>query len=459
MPQSFTRPQEEAIRSRVLIRLDTFIRLRWYAIIGQAGAVIVVAAFLGYEMPWALCAVLIALSAALNVLLSRHYKSNHRLQGDGAFALLAFDILQLGVLLYLTGGLRNPFAILVLAPVVVSSTSLKRNHTLGLGCLAVTVISLLAFFHQPLPWEDGWVLQTPGLFTFGTWTALVCTLAFTAIYAFRVAEETRKLADALSATELVLQREQHLSALDGLAAAAAHELGTPLATIALVSKEMVNTLPADSALCDDAKLLRAQAERCRDILQKLTSLSSDSEAIMQEQPIMALIEEEVAPLRDFGIKITIKSEGEGHDMPVIARSPGVHYGLGNLIDNAVDFAQKEVVVSIAWDETFVRLEISDDGPGFPTSILDKVGEPFVTSRRMPKGSRPRGMGLGLFIAKTLLERSGAEIFFSNKTSAPDHLGGAFVSVVWRRERLAITPPDEGAPVATTTGDTIPATSG
>lgn len=439
MPQNFTGPQEDAIRGRVLIRLDTFIRLRWYAIIGQVGAIVIVAAILGYSMPWHLCAILIALSAVLNVLLSHHYKSNHRLKADGAFALLAFDVLQLGVLLYLTGGLHNPFAILVLAPVVVSSTSLKRNHTLGLGVLALAVISLLAFFHLPLPWEDGWVLQTPGLFTFGTWIALVCTLAFTAIYAFRVAEETRKLADALAATELVLQREQHLSALDGLAAAAAHELGTPLATIALVSKEMVHTLPADSALSEDAKLLRSQAQRCRDILQKLTSLSSDSEAIMQQQPIMALVEEEVAPLRDFGVKITVNADCDASDMPVIARSPGVHYGLGNLIDNAVDFAESEVVVTVHWDDVFVRLEVSDDGPGFPTSILDKVGEPFVTSRRVPKGSRPRGMGLGLFIAKTLLERSGAEIFFSNSTSAPGHLSGAFVSVVWKRERLAIAP--------------------
>ena len=339
----------DAIRERVLIRLDTLIRLRWYAIIGQFGAVTIVAFGFRYNLPLLPCVILIALSAALNLVLARRYRANFRLESRNAFALLAFDILQLAALLYLTGGLQNPFSILLMAPVIVSSTSLKRDHTLMLGLLALTVVSLLTHYHLPLPWSAEAPLQMPLRYVVGTWVAITCTLAFTAIYAFRVAQEARKLGDALAATEMVLQREQHLSALDGLAAAAAHELGTPLATIALVSKEMLHALPEDSDLREDAQLLRSQAERCRDILQKLTSLSSASEPIMAQQTLAAMVEEVVAPLRDFGVSIVVVNQGEASDMPVIERNLGLQYSLGNLVDNAVDFARSQVSVDLFWD--------------------------------------------------------------------------------------------------------------
>lgn len=293
MPDQLLHPDgrlKPSVGQRSLIRVDTLIRLRWYAIVGQAGAVMVVAMGLGYEVPWSICLLLIAASAGLNILLTWRFKTSHRLEPNDAFTLLAFDIAQLGVLLWLTGGLRNPFAILLLAPVIVSATSLYERHTVGLGLLAIAVISLLAFFHLPLPWDPTNPLFLPDLYVGGVWVALVCTLLFTGIYVFRVAEEARKLANALSATELVLQREQHLSALDGLAAAAAHELGTPLATIALVSKEMLHALPEDDPMREDAALLRSQAERCRDILGKLTSLSSEGETIIEEQSLSALVE-------------------------------------------------------------------------------------------------------------------------------------------------------------------------
>lgn len=414
--------------ARVLIRLDTLIRLRWYAIIGQAGAVLVVAFGFGYDMPWGICLFLIAVSAALNLFLNLKYKSFHRLPAGGAFGFLAFDIVHLGLLLYLTGGLQNPFSTLLIASVVVSSTSLTRNHTLVLGALSLTIITLLLFFHKPLPWSDATALQMPFTFIVGVWVAIVCTLAFTSIYAYRVAEERRKLADALTASELVLQRENYLSTLDGIAAAAAHELGTPLATIALVSKEMLNALPEDSAMREDAILLRSQAQRCREILEKMTSLSSADESIMQEQSITALVEEAVAPLRDFGIEITITHRGDPKKEPSFKRNPGVQYGLGNLIDNAVDFAKSAVNVSVVWNEGGTEVLISDDGPGFPNAIMAKLGEPFVTSRKQSSSEQPRGMGLGLFIAKTLLERNGASLMFANVK--PPKGRGARVCVLW-----------------------------
>lgn len=424
---------QAALPERVLIRLDTLMRLRWYAIIGQAGALLVIAYGFGYPMQWALCLVLIVLSTALNVFLARRYRANHRLPGEGAFMLLAFDLLQLGNLLFLTGGLQNPFSILLMAPVIVSSTSLHRRHILLLGLLAVSIITLLAFFHLPLPWDPVDPLQLPPLYIAGAWVAVICTLAFTAIYCFRVAQEARKLADALSATELILQREKHLSALDGLAAAAAHELGTPLATIALVSKEMVHDLPEDSPLREDATLLREQAERCRAILQTLTSLNSDGADVIERQSLAALVEETSDPMRNFGVSIKMVEEGDKSDGPIMLRNPGIHYGLGNVIDNAVDFATQEVVITTRWDKSEISIVVDDDGRGFSPDVINRIGEPFVTTRPKGRSTHDSGLGLGLFIAKTLMERSGATVTFKNRPARGAEIGGARVTIVWPRE--------------------------
>ncbi|MEE9315324.1 MAG: ActS/PrrB/RegB family redox-sensitive histidine kinase [Rhizobiaceae bacterium] len=445
---------EKVIRNRALVRLDTLMQLRWYAIIGQVLAVLVVAFGFKYQLPWIACLGLVALSVALNLILKQKYKANYRMPSNGAFLLLAYDTLQLGALLFLTGGLQNPFVILLIAPVVVSATSLEQIFTILLGGLAVLVISILAIFHLPLPWDASQPMVMPFVFIAGIWAAIVCTLAFTAIYVFRVAQETRRLTHALSATELVLQQEQHLSAFDGLAAAAAHELGTPLATIALVSKEMQHALPKDSEMAEDAALLRSQAERCRTILQKLSSLANDKDSIVQEQPLTTLLEEEIEPLRSFGITIDVHINGDLATTPQIRRTSAIHYGLGNLIDNAVDFAKTNVVVSIIWDDEFVRLEISDDGDGFPVAILNRIGEPFISSRRARKDGQQRGMGLGMFIAKTLLERSGAELTFSNGTKLPLHNKGAFISIVWDRERLEKEKEALAPSIALTDAETI-----
>ena len=429
-------PQDSTIdrfRSRVLIRLDTLIRLRWWAILGQTVAILITRFVLDYSFPWMVCSLLIAVSAALNFILSQRYKVNHRLPGERVFYLMIFDIMQLGVLLYVTGGLQNPFSILLMAPVTVSATSMRLRHTLFLGVLAAIVSTFLVFYHMPLPWSVTGEFKLPLVYVAGVWVAFICTLAFTAIYAFRVAEEARKLADALAATELVLQREQHLSVLDGLAAAAAHELGTPLATIALVSKEMVNALPQDDVMRDDAQLLRSQAERCREILQKLTSLSSNSEGVLERQSLAILVEEAVAPLREFDIEIDVTHSGDQAQLPHMMRNPAVAYGLGNLIDNAVDFAVKQVSITTSWNSDEVIIDIRDDGPGFPSDMLHRIGEPYVSTRAQTGDPQNHGMGLGLFIAKTLLERSGAELEFSNVLDVNKTKYSASARVMWRRE--------------------------
>jgi two-component system, sensor histidine kinase RegB len=335
--------------------------------------------------------------------------------------------LQLAGLLFLTGGLTNPFALLMTVPVVVSATSLPLRMTIFLGVLVIALATLLVFFHLPLPWFPGTELPMPFVYVAGIWVAVVSSITFTGIYAWRVAEEARMLANALAATELVLQREQHLSALDGLAAAAAHELGTPLATIALVAKEMERELAGDPRWHEDVTLLRSQSERCREILKRLTSLSTESEAHLARLPLTSLIEEVIAPHRDFGIAIKLEPGDRIGPEPVGRRNPGVIYGLGNLVENAVDFARESVTLRWQWNESTITLDVVDDGRGFPPEVIDRIGEPYMSTRQ---GAEPGGgLGLGLFIAKTLLERSGATISFRN---AMEPGKGAMVQVIWPR---------------------------
>ncbi|HEY6631408.1 MAG TPA: ActS/PrrB/RegB family redox-sensitive histidine kinase [Rhizobiaceae bacterium] len=410
------------------LRLNTLVRLRWLAIVGQSVTVVIVAYGLAFPFPVITCFALIACSAGLNVYLSLQYPSTHRLRPLAAFAILTFDAAQLAGLLYLTGGLTNPFSLLMAVPVVISATSLPLAVTVLLGGMVIAMATLLAFLHLPLPWYGGAELAMPFIYIAGTWVALASSIAFTAIYAFRVAEEARLLANALSSTELVLQREQHLSALDGLAAAAAHELGTPLATIALVAREMERTLGADPAHAEDVRLLRSQSERCRQILKQLTSLSTEGEAHLARLPLTSLVEEVIAPHRDFGIEINLEPGERQGPEPVGRRNPGVIYGLGNLVENAVDFAKESVTVKWGWDDEQVVLTVVDDGPGFPPEIVSRIGEPYMSTRQ--GAERGGGLGLGLFIAKTLLERSGASLSFRNSNTPGE---GALVEIVWPRD--------------------------
>ena len=412
--------------------LSTLIRLRWLAVAGQTLAVAVVGLWFGLSLPMALCFGLIALSAWLNISLRVAFPSAQRLSPEWATAILAYDLLQLTGLLYLTGGLQNPFTILLLAPVMVSATTMQPDKTFLLGALALIAASLLVFFHQPLPWFEGGTFQVPLHYLGGLWIALACTLIFMAFYAFRVAEEARQLADALAATELVLQREQHLSALDGLAAAAAHELGTPLATIAVVTRELEKEIASDDPHGEDIRLLSSQSQRCREILTKLRSLSSEPEEHFGRLPLSHIMDEITAPYRDFGVELKLTSDGAGPE-PVAPRSPGLVHGLGNLVENAVDFAKTQVHLHSRWDDKTVSVVISDDGPGFSGEVIDRLGEPYVTTRRA--GARPLGdhgdghggLGLGFFIAKTLLERSGASLSLTNRRS-PHR--GATINVQW-----------------------------
>ncbi|MEO8668077.1 MAG: ActS/PrrB/RegB family redox-sensitive histidine kinase [Bauldia sp.] len=418
------------------LRLDTLVRLRWLAVAGQTVAVLVVALVLGFDLPIAFCFALIILSAVLNLVLRLRYPASQRLPNLPAALLLGYDVLQLGGLLYLTGGLENPFAILLLVPVIVSATTLAPRATVVLGIIVIAVATALALTHRPLPWYADAELPLPLVYVAGVWVALVSACAFTGVYAFRVAEEARQLAKALNATEMVLAREQHLYALDGLAAAAAHELGTPLATIVLVAKELEREFPAGSPHAEDVALLRSQSQRCRDILAKLTSLSSQTDHHLSRQPLTHLIDEVVAPYRDFAARIVVTPKRGAGAEPVGRHNPAIVQGLANIVENAVDFARSEVVVTPEWDAERVAVTITDDGPGFAPGIIDRIGEPYLTTRpgTAPVDREAGGLGLGVFIAKTLLERSGARLSLASR-EAPQT--GAIVRVEWPRAVMDI----------------------
>lgn len=417
------------------IRLDTILRLRWLAVLGQLAAIFIVAQGLEFNVEIIPCVSIIALSAALNLVLQTAANPMRRLEPMQAAGLLALNIVELAGLLFFTGGLQNPFSFLFLAPVLISATALPARFTFGLGLLAVACASVLFFYHFPLPWDSEDPLVLPPVYLVGVWLSIALAIGVTSLYSFQVTEEARKLADALAATELVLTREQHLTQLDGLAAAAAHELGTPLATIFLISRELEKTVK-DPTIAADLKTLREQTQRCRDILSKITQLSSTG-APFDRMKLSELMEEVVAPHRDFGVDIKVRIAVAAASEPVGSRNPAILYGIGNIVENAVDFARTTVEVNAWWNNDHIELVISDDGPGIPPDILNRIGEPYL-SRRRPQddgGGERRGLGLGVFIARTLLERTGAKVSFTNRIF-PDH--GAVVQITWPRQRFEAT---------------------
>jgi len=414
------------------IRLDTILRLRWLAVLGQLAAIFIVAQGLEFNVEIVPCVSIIALSAALNLGLQAVSNPLQRLEPIQAAGLLALNIVELAGLLFFTGGLQNPFSFLFLAPVLISATALPARFTFGLGVLAVACASVLFFFHLPLPWDSDDPLVLPPIYLVGVWLSIVLAIGVTSLYSFQVTEEARKLADALAATELVLTREQHLTQLDGLAAAAAHELGTPLATIFLISRELEKTVK-DPGFAADLKTLREQTQRCRDILSKITQLSSTG-APFDRMKLSELIEEVVAPHRDFGVDIKVRIAVAAFAEPVGSRNPAILYGVGNIVENAVDFARTAVEVNAWWNKDTIELLISDDGPGIPPDILNRIGEPYLSRRRTQDdavGER-RKLRLNVFIARTLLERTGAKVSFTNRIF-PEH--GAVVQITWPRQRF------------------------
>jgi two-component system sensor histidine kinase RegB len=422
-----------AAAPRGRVRLRTLILIRWVAIVGQAAAILIVHFAFGYRLPLGAALVVVAASAVLNLWATRQWPSGRRAAqlGDREAALyLGFDLVQLAALLYLTGGLHNPFAVLILAPVTVSAATLSRNSTLGLSLLTLAVVVVLSLSHLPLPWPEPGFTQHP-MFVIGFAIALGVAVVFTAAYVMSVAEEARRMSDALSATQMALAREQQRSALGALAAAAAHGLGTPLATIAVVVKELARELPPNSPLRDDVQLLLSESDRCRDILTGLATRPESREHEGAPMPAKALVESVAAPYRTGRARLTIEVQPAAtgpSDGPLLPSTPEIVHGLGNLIENAFEFARTNVRVSIRAEDG-LSIAVCDDGRGFDPGLVGRLGEPYLSGGAQGRAGGRDGkdvhMGLGVFVAQTLLEQSGATLGFRNRAE-----GGAEVTVAW-----------------------------
>ncbi|MGR3806059.1 sensor histidine kinase RegB [Marinibacterium profundimaris] len=429
------------------IRLRTLILLRWVAIVGQVTAITVAERTYHLMIDLGPCLMAVGVAVIGNLVAMFVYPENKRLTETENFLMVLFDLLQLSALLFLTGGLHNPFSVLLLAPVTIAANVLSLRSTMLIGGTAIVIVTLLAEFHLPLRTEEGVILRVPDIFVFGSWLSLIIATIFMALYSRRVSSEMNSMSDALTATQMALAREQKLTDLGGVVAAAAHELGTPLATIKLASAELMEELDDRPDLRDDAALIREQADRCRDILRDMGRAGKD-DLHLRQAPLSAVLEEAAEPHMHRGKCIHFEDgpgEGGALQQPSILRMPEVIHGMRNLIQNAVDFARGNVWVESMWTEKEISVRILDDGDGFPPHLIGRIGDPFVRRRRgeaePPARPEYEGMGLGLFIAKTLLERSGAELSFANGTDPftgdlpSAERRGAIVEVVWPRDKI------------------------
>ena len=422
------------------MRLRTLVLVRWFAIAGQVLALVIGQQLYGLKLALGPCAIAIGLSVLTNLLAVVIFPDNRRLSEAETVLTLLFDTLQLSLLLAFTGGLNNPFALLVLAPVTIAATVLTSRSTLLLASFAVGMVTIVGLVHIPLRTANNSLLEMPVVFVFGFWVAIVTGIIFISIYTRRVTAEMTSMSEALLATQMALAREQKLTDLGGVVAATAHELGTPLATIKLVSAELMEELQDAKDLHSDAQLIHEQAERCGDILRSMGRAGKD-DLHLRITPWSALVREAAEPHLDRGknVKFVFSQNLEfDMDQPKTLRKPEVIHGLRNLIQNAVDFAQSEVRIDVGWSEAEIFVTISDDGSGFAPQVINRIGDPFMRRKKHDAQSSARpgydGMGLGLFIAKTLLERSGSELEFLNAST--DHsLRGAVVRGVWPRGKL------------------------
>ncbi len=463
---------------RARIRLRTLMLMRWIAIGGQTTTILVIKFVFHYPFPFVLTLATVAASVLLNIFLTLRYPVSKQLSDTEAGFHLFYDALQLSVLLFLTGGLHNPFSFLIIAAATISAAVLSVRTTVKLVAFLLLCVSVLVFFHLPLPGPEGQhsimqvfplslteheVLQSASdifhlpfpwpdgqhplshIYVLGIWCSIVVGMFFFSANVMRVAEDGRRMSNALMETQMALAREQRISEVGGLAAAAAHELGTPLGTIALVAKELSREFPVDGPNAEDLKLLLSQSERCRDILARLTLHSTDGDSPpLHCAPFMNMVEMAARSPRRGNIEVTVehdpgiageadrrreRSGNQASLQPVVPHRLEITHGLKNIIENAMDFARGRVSVKVGWSERQVVVEITDDGPGFRRDILGALGEPYVSTRR-----DAGGMGLGVFIAKTLLERTGAEIRFGNRKG-----GGARIVIVWPRRLLTAHP--------------------
>ncbi len=431
-------PQDQVTHSRA-IRVRTLVELRGILLISQMIALLVVWKALNWRLDAPTCLLLIAGSAALNITTAVWRAPQARGGPWEVTAHLTFDVVQTCILLALTGGGVNPLMLALILPVTIAGSALPPRYATGVCAMAAVGILAVALFAPP-PWPNRAVETVHLPYRLLVAGAQIVTMVFASGYASWSSGQRARNELALQVTETVLAREQRLSALGALAAATAHELGTPLATIAVVAKEMVYQA-GEGAFKEDAWILVEQAQRCRDILKRLAAQPEQSDAVHERMSLLELVREVVDP---YAAAPKVRVEGvvsgpPGLATPDLWRRQEVLHALAAFVENAYDFARSEILVIARFDAEVLSIEVRDDGPGFSPQVLARLGEPYITSRPgTSEGSRSGhvGMGLGFFIAKTLLERTGAEVAFRNGPKF-----GAIITAKWSRAKIEASPPD------------------
>jgi len=403
------------------VRVRTLVATRWIAIAGQFVTLIVVGLYLRYPLAWPSLIAAVAAAAILNIGLATLYPRNARLEGSEAVLHLAFDLVQAGVLLFLTGGLTNPFVVLLVVPITIAATLLSARGTVLLLGMAAVILVVEWCWARPLPWA-GPPIALPAIYRIGVLVSVALAASFLAGYAWLVSAEGRRRAQALVATQAALERESRMSALGSLAAAAAHELGGPLGTITLIAHELAQSLGNDPDFGADVRLLEQEAARSRAILVGIAR-RAEAEDPFPKLALDVMLHEVAHQLEPARVPITVAAEG---DQPLLRRTPELLHGLANLVSNAIRHAGSTVTVRAVASRSEVHVLVSDDGAGFDSALLPRLGEPFLGPSRSGSG----GTGLGIFIATTLLERTGGQLRFSNSER-----GGAQVDIRWLRSHI------------------------
>ena len=408
----------------------TLVFLRWIAIFGQLFSVNLVFFILDLNFPILLCHIIILIGLFTNIYLQFGLKAT-LLKDLYSSSFLLYDIIQLSILLFLTGGIFNPFAILLIVPTIVSSTFLSMGSTIILGSSTIILLFVLTFFNLPLPGMEEYVLSFPNYYVTGILISLIIGLIFLSYFGIRFAGETKKRSDALNKLQQILAKEYELESLGGQAAAAAHSLGTPLATISVVSKEMRKEVGDNSKLTKDLDLLISQTKRCSEILKNISQKKIISDEFLTSMSFEDLLEEIIKSFKESSVKnIKLNTDKDTNKID-IKRNPELVYGLRNFIGNAVKFANQNIIISIVSNNINIYILIEDDGPGFPEDIIKALGEPYIKSRsKLSKNNV--GLGLGTFLGKTLLERQSAIISFENNSI----LSGAKVRIKWSIKDLS-----------------------
>ena len=413
-------------RTKENLNLDksTLTILRYIAIFGQFIAVNIVFFYLDLKFPIKESYTVIFIGLLTNLFLQFKVKVN-QLKDSYASLFLLYDLFQLSTLLYLTGGILNPFSILMIIPTIVSSTFLSMGTTIILGIITSFLLFIISLNHLPLPGLDSNIFSVPNYYTIGILISILIGLVFLSYFGIRFAGETKKRSEALNKLQEVISKEYELESLGGQAAAAAHSLGTPLATISVVAKELKKEIGDETELSKDIDLLISQTKRCSEILKQISKKQIEEDIFLSSIKFEDLLEEIIVSFKETSSKNIYLSVNNDQNKIAIQRTPEIIYGLRNFIGNAVKFSKSKVKINLTSNEKIIEIKINDDGPGIPEDIINKIGEPYIKSKSKEL-SPNAGLGLGTFLGKTLLERQNAKLLFKKNSD----LGGALVTISW-----------------------------